>query len=101
MVRFEETVSSPSHGGDGEKMGARVWSRLRPAFGIALLVVGAIGVVVPIIPGVPLLMAGASVLGPDHPVVRVCTGWMRSGSAALSARLTWGLAGRPRDSRPA
>jgi uncharacterized protein YqgC (DUF456 family) len=38
--------------------------------GLALLVVGVAGLVLPIIPGVPLLIAGAALLGPRHPIIR-------------------------------
>ncbi len=38
--------------------------------GLALMGVGLIGLVVPIIPGIPLLIAGVALVGPDHPVVK-------------------------------
>lgn len=43
---------------------------LQIAAGLALLAVGIAGLVLPIIPGVPLLVAGAALLGPRHPIVR-------------------------------
>jgi uncharacterized membrane protein YbaN (DUF454 family) len=44
--------------------------RTRTAFGYVLLVVGVAGVLLPIIPGVPFLIAAVGVLGSDHPVIR-------------------------------
>ena len=51
---------------------------LRTIGGVLLLSIGAVGLVVPILPGVPLLVAGASVLGPDHPLVRPVRARLRS-----------------------
>lgn len=56
----------------------------RNVFGWALLIAGAIGLALPVIPGVPLLIAGATLLGPAHPVVRTwkarIAGWRKKGS---------------------
>jgi uncharacterized protein YqgC (DUF456 family) len=49
---------------------------LRNAVGISLLVAGGIGCVLPIIPGIPLLLAGAATLGADHPIVRTSRAWL-------------------------
>jgi uncharacterized protein YqgC (DUF456 family) len=38
--------------------------------GIALIVIGLIGVVLPVIPGIPLLAAGLALVAPGHPLVR-------------------------------
>ena len=38
--------------------------------GLALIVVGVIGIVLPVIPGIPLLAAGLALVAPDHPLVR-------------------------------
>ena len=43
---------------------------LREASGFVLLAVGVIGVVVPIIPGIPLLLAGGLILAPKYPSIR-------------------------------
>ena len=43
---------------------------LRVSTGIALIVVGVIGVVLPVIPGVPLLAVGLALVAPNHPLVR-------------------------------
>jgi uncharacterized protein YqgC (DUF456 family) len=50
---------------------------VRSAVGVGLLVAGVIGTVLPIIPGIPLFIAGAAVLGPQHPLVRPIAGWLR------------------------
>jgi hypothetical protein len=43
---------------------------LREASGFALLAAGVIGVVIPIIPGIPLLLAGGLILAPKYPAIR-------------------------------
>jgi uncharacterized membrane protein YbaN (DUF454 family) len=48
----------------------------RTALGSVLLGVGLIGLVLPVIPGIPLLMAGAAILGPEHPLVRPPLTWL-------------------------
>ena len=45
-------------------------TRLREATGFALLIAGLLGVLLPIIPGVPLLLAGVAILGSNHPRVQ-------------------------------
>jgi uncharacterized membrane protein YbaN (DUF454 family) len=47
-----------------------MWNGARTVFGYALLVVGIAGVLLPIIPGTPFLIAAVAVLGADHPVIR-------------------------------
>ena len=43
---------------------------LRTVAGMALITIGMIGMVVPIIPGIPLLLAGVATMGRDHPLLR-------------------------------
>ena len=43
---------------------------LREVTGLVLLTVGVIGLIVPVIPGIPLLLGAAALLGPDHPKIR-------------------------------
>ena len=43
---------------------------MRVVTGLTLIGVGVIGLVAPIIPGIPLLIAGVALVGPDHPVVK-------------------------------
>ena len=47
-----------------------MWKIIRPILGVALIILGAIGMLLPIIPGIPLLIAGAALLGSNHPWVR-------------------------------
>lgn len=47
-----------------------VWRRIRVVTGLTLIGLGMIGTLVPIIPGVPLFIAGVALAGPDHPLVR-------------------------------
>jgi len=49
---------------------------LRSAAGIALIVLGIIAVPLPIIPGIPMIAAGAALLGPRHPLIRYFKGWL-------------------------
>jgi uncharacterized protein YqgC (DUF456 family) len=44
--------------------------------GIALLVAGIAGLVLPIVPGVALIAAGVTILGTDHALVRSSRGWL-------------------------
>jgi hypothetical protein len=52
-----------------DKEGALI-KHLRLISGIVLLVCGLLGLILPIIPGIPLLIAGAALLGFDHPLIR-------------------------------
>jgi uncharacterized membrane protein YbaN (DUF454 family) len=44
--------------------------RIRTAAGVVLLALGVAGVVLPLMPGVPFLIAGTALLGSDHPISR-------------------------------
>jgi uncharacterized protein YqgC (DUF456 family) len=46
--------------------------------GWALLAIGVLGLALPIIPGIPLLAAGAAMLGSEHWLVRCGKDWLRS-----------------------
>jgi uncharacterized protein YqgC (DUF456 family) len=50
---------------------------LREISGVALLVAGAAGIVLPIVPGIPLIAAGVAVLGTDHALVRGSWKWLQ------------------------
>lgn len=54
-----------------------VWRRIRVVTGLTLIGLGMIGTLVPIIPGVPLFIAGVALAGPDHPTVRRLTDRLR------------------------
>ena len=48
----------------------RMWATLRSMGGVTLIGLGLLATVVPIIPGIPLIIAGAALAGPKHPLVR-------------------------------
>ncbi|MBI5083170.1 MAG: hypothetical protein HZB13_01025 [Acidobacteria bacterium] len=43
-----------------------------------LIAAGVVAIPLPVIPGIPLIAAGAAMLGSDHPLVRSGRTWMRS-----------------------
>ena len=45
--------------------------------GMALIGLGVAGILVPVIPGIPLVLAGAALLGNSHPLVRRIRGLLR------------------------
>ena len=47
-----------------------VLQKIKVILGIALCAVGIAGTLVPIIPGVPIILAGCALMGADHPLVR-------------------------------
>ncbi|MEQ1948789.1 MAG: hypothetical protein ABL995_16485 [Bryobacteraceae bacterium] len=49
---------------------------LRQASGVGLLVLGVIGCLLPVMPGIPFLMAGVAILGTDHVLVRGAHAWL-------------------------
>jgi uncharacterized protein YqgC (DUF456 family) len=51
---------------------------LRAIAGWFLLAVGVLGCLLPIMPGIPLLVAGAALLGSEHWLVRKLQSWLRS-----------------------
>ena len=50
---------------------------LRIVAGALLIVAGLILMPVPILPGIPLVLAGAALVGIDHPVIRKCSDWLQ------------------------
>jgi hypothetical protein len=50
----------------------------RTAAGVSLLILGAIGVLVPFVSGIPFLVAGVAVLGTDHAIVKRGRQWLYS-----------------------
>jgi hypothetical protein len=47
-----------------------LWGAARVVAGVLLIVVGILGTLLPVIPGVPLLIAGVALIGPKHPLIR-------------------------------
>ena len=50
---------------------------VRTSIGVALLVTGVIGTLLPVIPGIPFVLAGAAFLGRDHRLVRPLGTWLK------------------------
>jgi uncharacterized protein YqgC (DUF456 family) len=42
-----------------------------------LLVAGIAGLAVPLLPGIPLLLVGLKLLGPEHPIRQMLARWMK------------------------
>lgn len=59
---------------------------MRIAFGLALVAAGAIGTLVPIVPGLALVLAGIAVLGPHHRLSRALTRRWRAWSGKEELR---------------
>lgn len=47
-----------------------MWATIRIVAGVILIGVGLVGLLLPILPGIPLLLAGVALLGSRHPWVR-------------------------------
>ena len=48
-------------------------NRLKEFGGVGLLALGVLGIALPILPGIPFLIAGVAILGPEHPLIRPFT----------------------------
>ena len=55
-----------------------MWRIVRPILGVTLIIRGLIGMLLPIIPGIPLLIAGVAPPGSNHPRVRPFTTRVRA-----------------------
>ena len=58
----------------------------REIAGFFLLAAGVVGVVVPIIPGIPLLLAGGVLLAPKYPRIRIAMEYVRRKLGRAKAR---------------
>ncbi len=45
-------------------------SLIRTVVGLLLILVGLLGLLLPVMPGIPFLIAGVAMVGIDHPVLR-------------------------------
>jgi uncharacterized protein YqgC (DUF456 family) len=59
---------------------------IRTVIGVALLILGAIGSLLPVVPGFVFIAAGLAVLGTDHAIVRRFTPYVRRARAWLEQR---------------
>jgi uncharacterized protein YqgC (DUF456 family) len=60
-------------------------TRLRSIGGWVLVIVGLLGLAVPVLPGIPLLVAGGALLGPEHRLVQAALRWWRGWRAPRRA----------------
>jgi len=73
----EQQPDSDTEPGEGDESWAAVRTRLgalwqagRVVLGVLLLVAGVLGILLPVIPGIPLLIAGVALLGRGHWLVK-------------------------------
>lgn len=59
---------------------------IRGICGIVLIAAGVLAVPIPVIPGIPLIVAGAAMLGSDHPLVRSGRTWLQHHGIARQER---------------
>ena len=55
-----------------------VWQKLRAVTGLILVGLGLVGTLMPVIPGIPLVIAGVALAGPTHPWIRPVTARLRA-----------------------
>lgn len=73
-ARFEESsMSSQSFLRTALSAG---WRHARAPMGVVLVLIGLVGILVPIVPGAPLLMLGVALLGREHSLIRLLVGWV-------------------------
>ncbi len=63
-------------------------SAIRKALGIVLIAAGIVLIPIPILPGIPLIVAGAAMLGSDHALVRSGRLWLRNRGILTDERNT-------------
>jgi hypothetical protein len=70
VFRLLRRTRSEGAGGAGDRPPRSVWRTARTVGGFTLIGVGMIGTLLPIIPGIPMVIAGVALVGPGHPVLR-------------------------------
>ena len=55
-----------------------MWKKIRRAGGFTLIAFGLLGTLLPIMPGIPLIIAGIALVGSEHPWVRPFVPRLRS-----------------------
>jgi uncharacterized protein YqgC (DUF456 family) len=51
---------------------------IRKLCGVGLIAVGLLGLLLPLLPGIPLILAGLIMLEINHPVVHACRDWLEA-----------------------
>ena len=52
--------------------------RIRKACGVVLIAIGVPGLLLPVLPGIPLILAGLIMLEVDHPIVNRFRNWLEA-----------------------
>jgi uncharacterized protein YqgC (DUF456 family) len=52
-------------------------AKFREICGIGLVAIGVLGLLLPVLPGIPIIVAGVALLGTRHPAVRSARVWLR------------------------
>ena len=71
-------MSQPVPGGEPQGRRRGVWRIVRLASGWALIGFGIVGLVLPILQGVAMIVAGLALLAPDLPWARRWLDWLRA-----------------------
>jgi uncharacterized protein YqgC (DUF456 family) len=51
---------------------------IRKACGVGLVAIGLLGLLLPFLPGIPLILAGLIMLEINHPLVHACRDWLQA-----------------------
>jgi len=70
---------------------AGVLNKIKISLGVVLLVVGALGVLLPVVPGAPIILAGFTLLGSNHPVTKTLAARVQRWRARREAERRTGL----------
>jgi hypothetical protein len=68
--RAEPAPAADPYAADALPPRSALWHYARVCSGVSLCAVGVLGTLLPVIPGVPLIIAGVALLGTDHWLVR-------------------------------
>jgi hypothetical protein len=85
---FRATVLSPMNraSSNSQQSSPVASSPIRKVAGRLLLILGVAGVLLPVVPGTPFLLAGVAVAGVDDPLIRRTRGWIDSVRGRLGQR---------------
>lgn len=51
---------------------------IRKLSGVGLITIGLLGLLLPLLPGIPLIVAGLIMLEINHPLVHACRDWLEA-----------------------